>query len=232
MVRIAIVDDDKAYSDALEGYILQYAGEHNVECSVVKFEDGLDFLEKNVCGHDIIFLDVEMPYKDGFKTAKKIREADSDVVIVFITNLAQYAIKGYEVEAMDYIVKPVSYARFKITFQKALSNAQRNQQERVIVTEKYGKRRLPIKTIYYIESFGHKLVYHTCSGEIETWDSMSETEQRLKEFGFSRCNNSYLVNLRFVDRVEGDLIFLQDQTLKIGRLKRKGFLDDLTQFRL
>ena len=109
MIRVAIVEDEAAVRDQLMGYVQRYMRQYNAQIEVTMFTDGVEILEGYRPVYDIIFLDVEMQHLDGMETASRIRALDSDVLLIFITNMAQYAIKGYEVDALDYVLKPVSY---------------------------------------------------------------------------------------------------------------------------
>lgn len=112
MTRIAIVEDEAAVREQLAGYVQRYTRQYGTQFEVTMFTDGVEILEDYRPVYDIIFLDVEMQHLDGMETARRIRELDSDVLLIFITNMAQYAIKGYAVGALDYVLKPVPYFAF------------------------------------------------------------------------------------------------------------------------
>ncbi|MFR3923535.1 MAG: LytR/AlgR family response regulator transcription factor [Dysosmobacter welbionis] len=101
MLKIAVVEDQTEVRESLCQFIRQYAGEQGLQAEVEPFADGAVIAEEYQPGYDIIFLDVEMPRLGGFGAAERIRAVDPDVVLVFVTNMAQYAIKGYEVDALD-----------------------------------------------------------------------------------------------------------------------------------
>ena len=109
MAKIAVVEDNDAMRAQLCGFIAQYAQESGHQLDVTAFSDGAQLVEPYRPGFDIIFLDIEMPKLGGMPTAERIRRQDPDVVLVFVTNMAQYAIRGYEVDALDFVLKPVSY---------------------------------------------------------------------------------------------------------------------------
>ena len=111
-MRIAIVEDEQACADTLQKYLQQYGQEFSQELDVTQYENGAVFLWEFRSQFDIILLDISMPVMDEMETARQIRKIDSDVVLLFVTSLSQYAIRGYEVNAMDYILKPVSYFAF------------------------------------------------------------------------------------------------------------------------
>ena len=114
MFKVAIVEDSIKDFTLLKSYLEQYEKENNIEFNIQCFENGIRFLDKFSANYDIIFMDIDMPYMNGLEVSKKIREIDKTVVLIFVTNLSQYAVNGYEVEALDYIVKPISYFNFSI----------------------------------------------------------------------------------------------------------------------
>ena len=112
MIRIAIVEDDPAYREQLKTYVSNYEKEYEEQFRLSVFTDGLEFIEAFHADYDIVFMDIRMKHLDGMETARKIRLQDHNCIIIFITNLAQYALQGYEVEAMSYILKPIQYFAF------------------------------------------------------------------------------------------------------------------------
>ena len=127
MLKIAVVEDQTEVRESLCQFIRQYAGEQGLQAAVDPFADGVVIAEGYQLGYDIIFLDVEMPRLGGFGAAERIRAVDPDVVLVFVTNMAQYAIKGYEVDALDYVLKPVSYGAFCTKLSRAIQRVQRRK---------------------------------------------------------------------------------------------------------
>mgnify|MGYP001632116583 CR=1 FL=1 len=127
MTRIAIVEDEAAVREQLAGYVQRYTRQYGTPFEVTEFADGMEILEDYRPQFDIIFLDVEMKHLDGMETARRIRERDGGVLIVFITNMAQYAIRGYAVGALDYVLKPVPYFAFSQQLQKALGQLKKRE---------------------------------------------------------------------------------------------------------
>ena len=127
MAKIAVVEDNDAMRAQLCGFIAQYAQESGHQLDVTAFSDGAQLVEPYRPGFDIIFLDIEMPKLGGMPTAERIRRQDPDVVLVFVTNMAQYAIRGYEVDALDFVLKPVSYYQFSTKLERALQRIQRRR---------------------------------------------------------------------------------------------------------
>lgn len=120
MIRVAIVEDDAEVQGVLQEYVRRYTRQYGTEFEVSVFADGVDLLEDYRAVYDIIFLDVEMKHLDGMATAERIRQMDADVILIFITNMAQYAIRGYSVGALDYVLKPVPYFAFRSSCSRPL----------------------------------------------------------------------------------------------------------------
>lgn len=229
MLRIACVDNVKEITDLMTNYLMRFGEEKDVELDAAAFQGGWAFLEAKQ-PFDIVFFDVDMPDLDGMSTAKELRKYDDRCIIIFLTNWAQYAINGYEVGALDFLVKPLSYSTFCLRFQRAVDAAHRNRQEDIVVTEKYGKRRIGIRDILFVETERHKLIYHTVSGPVETWEAMKPVAERLVPYGFALCNSGVLVNLRCVEKVEKNSIWVAKKELPVSRSKKKSFLDALTSY--
>lgn len=119
-MRIAIVDDDAKERSLLKDYAERYAEEKKLDFGIVEFDSGLNFSADYAEPFDIILLDIEMPHLDGLKVAREIRKVDTAAVIIFITRMAQYAIKGYEVDALDFMLKPVTYFNLSAKLSRAM----------------------------------------------------------------------------------------------------------------
>lgn len=231
MVSIAVVEDDEKQIEQTERYIRDFGKETGQTFNVTVFRDGLALLDRYKPIYDIVFMDIEMPDLNGLDTAKKLRELDSAVIIMFMTNMQQYAIRGYEVEALDYMVKPVGYFTFALKLKKAIKKLGRSAEAFLSIPQENGIMRLETSRIRYIEVINHRLVYHTDDGKYEARGSLTETENKLAQYDFSRCNHCYLVNLRAVQGIRGNMVVIAGEELQISRPKRKAFLDDLANFR-
>ena len=180
MLKIAVVEDQQEVRDELCRFIRQYAAENSLQVEVLPIEDGAVIAEHYEPGYDIIFMDVEMPGLDGFGAAEKIRAVDADAVLVFVTNMAQYAIKGYEVDALDYVLKPVSYGAFCTKLSRAIQRVQRRKGGQVALQlSGGGMQLLDTGDILYLETRNRMLYYHTSSGVYSVRSSLQSAEQEL-----------------------------------------------------
>ena len=151
MIKIAIVEDEFSQTELMREYVARYCKEKNIKYSITTFGNGLDFVTGYRPGFDAVFMDIKMPLIDGMEAAEKLREVDKDVVLIFVTNMAQLAIKGYKVNAMDFMVKPVSYFDFSLEMDKICAEHQRRSTDFVWVKSSGILRRVDYEDIYYIE---------------------------------------------------------------------------------
>lgn len=225
-MRIAIVDDDKEEREELQGYVQIYCKERKVSCECQMFSSCMDFVSDYI-PFDIVLLDIEMPDMDGLTGAKKLRKLDEHVVIIFITHMAQYAIRGYEVDALDFMVKPVSYFNLSLKLTKAMKIVSRR---RVFSIVSAGSTViLGDSDIYYIEGYNQYVVYHTKTGTYKVHSSLKAAEEKLGS-SFSRCNNSFIVNLNYISRIDGTSVQVGEDVLSISRGKKKSFMDSVNRF--
>ena len=230
MIQVAIVEDDKNYAASLKKYILRYEEEQNIKFSVEWFEDGEDIAEEYKGHFDIILMDIEMQFMDGMSAAKKIREVDEEVIIMFITNSPQYAMQGYAVDALDYVLKPINYYAFSQRLTRALSKMKKQEETYLTLNYRGGVQKIRISDLYYVEVRDHDLIYHTKDGNLMIRGTMREAEENLKEESFFRCNKAYLVNLEYVDGFENGDALVAGERLMVSRARKKEFLDALNNY--
>ena len=230
MIHIAIVDDEAAYVAQIQEYLKQYEGECGESFKVSVFSDGDSIVHKYRSQYDIILMDVEMKFMDGMTAAEEIRKTDSEVVIIFITKTPQYAIRGYAVQALDYLLKPLSYFAFTQCLGRAISRMKNRISRAVTLNIKGGAARFDSGDIYYVESRGHSMIYHTKTGEYESTTTMKEAEEALGDLGFFRASKWYLINLAHVDGVYDGYAKLMDKTLTVSRARKKEFMEALTAY--
>lgn len=230
MIHIAIVDDEESYVSEIQKYLNQYSRESGETIKTTVFNDGDSIVHKYRSQFDIILMDVEMRFMDGMSAAEEIRRADSEVVIIFITQTPQYAIRGYAVEALDYLLKPISYFAFSQCLGRAISRMKKRRSKPITVNIKGGTARFDAHDIYYVESSGHSMIYHTSSGSYESSSTMREIEESLSELGFFRASKWYLINLAYVDSYRDGELVLGGTALSVSRARRRELFEALNAY--
>lgn len=229
-MQIAIVDDSGRDAEHLEKYLHRFSEEADQAVQIRHYPNAEQFLSGYRFGCDLVIMDIDMPGRNGIEAARVLRRTDPDVVLMFVTNMPQYALAGYEVEAVDYVLKPVAYQDFALKLRKALRYIRRNRDEKIALQTTEGVVRLSVKEITYVESMLHYLTYHTEVRDYRVRQTMEEAERNLRPFLFARCSKSFLVNLRYVRAIEKDDVVVNTVRLKMSRGKRKEFVDSFAQF--
>lgn len=231
MVNIAIVEDEASAYRTLQTILDTYARENGVTFRTKHFQDAVSFLADYKKGYDIVFMDIELPGLNGMNAAFKLREFDKQIIIIFVTNMAQYAVRGYEVDALYYIIKPINYQNTAYKLKRALSILSANSNAEIVLPQANGLVRLSSQTLTYVEINSHKLIYHTEDNAYIAYGSLSDVEKKLRPHHFFRCNNCYLVNARYIASISGFTItLLNGETLQISHPKKKQFMLDIANW--
>lgn len=229
-MKIAIVEDNLQDAELLKNYLQQYASENDEDYMIHHYLEAAGFLEE---GDDfsLVIMDIDMPGINGIDAAKRMREQGKETVLMFVTNMPQYALQGYSVEAIDYVLKPISYQDFTMKMKKAERYIRQTLDRKLLLQTTAGMVRISARDILYVESSLHYVTFHMESGEEHRLRSkLKEIEEQLPSGSFVRCNASYLVNLRFAEAVEREDALVGGHRLKISRGYRKEFLKRLAQY--
>ena len=231
MTSICIVEDELSQAELLKKYINKYGNATKQPFNITHLSDGIDLVDDYKGQFDIILLDIQMKHLDGMAAAEKIRKVDSDVIIIFITSTVQYAVQGYAVDALGYVLKPVPYTQFEQLFDKAITRVNAKKQHvyvKVSVDDKQIK--LDCDTISYIESQRNNVIIHTDERDYITAGPLKKFDEMLMEHGFSKCHNAYIVNLSRVEAVQKEEVLLTNGLeLPISRARKKEFMAALTE---
>ncbi|MCD8286304.1 MAG: LytTR family DNA-binding domain-containing protein [Clostridia bacterium] len=235
MLKIAVVENEADQADELKRYVGQFAVESGEACVCSVFLNGVDFLTDYPNDYDAVFLDIDMPLMDGMTIAERLRGGIDQVVsIIFVTNLAQFALKGYRVNAMDFLVKPVGYYEVASELKKISGMKQDRMKEFAWFNVNNTMQRVSYADILYIEVISHYIYIHTRTDVISFRGAMKDVQDSLDMNTFSRCHNSYIVNLRYVVKVDSNALTVTldgvDKAILISRSRRKAFLDDLMSY--
>lgn len=227
-VNIAIVEDNIDDLKRLSECLYKYAQNCTYTFSIHHFSSGESFLDSPVSFH-LVFMDIELPGIDGLETSKRLRNSSEEEVLVMVTNMVQYAIHGYAVKAIDYIVKPVMYEQLSLKMPGFLSTIKRKQKS-LLIKQKNSLTKIGINQIRYIEIFKHDVLIQIENDHLECHGTLKEFEDELTGCGFVKCSQSCLVNLNYVTSFSGDNVIVDGHTLQVSRREKKSFSDAFIRY--
>ena len=234
-MRVAIIDDEQAQRDTLKAYLERFSAENGFRFDVDEFSSGDALLTDYHLIYDIMLFDIDMPGTNGINTARQVREMDEWVTILFITNMAQYAINAFEVEAADYIIKPIEYYDFVMKFRRAVKRATRRSNRELTLDTVEGICQVRVPDIVYVEALDHYLTYHlreTAVGPsaLKVRGNIGEHEPMLAPYHFCRVHKSFLVNLAHVELIRTSEVVLNGASIPIGRRYKKALMENYMRF--
>jgi DNA-binding LytR/AlgR family response regulator len=231
MYKIAIVEDEEKQVAILKKFLHQYEKEKSVDFQLDFYSDGDEIVEGFDCSYDLILMDIMMQFMDGMTAAEEIRKKDESVFIIFITNMVNYAIKGYQVGAFDYILKPIQYFQLEKSLTRALSKLNKDDNSAYInIKTNNGAHRISLNDIYFIDSYGHYLTFHTNKGEYTVYMRVKDLEAELSGKDFFRVNKGVIVNLRHIDGFDEGCCIIGEERLAVSRSRKKEFMEALTYY--
>lgn len=230
MYKVAIVDDDARIREQLQSYIQNYQEKTGVQFQLQVFGFAELFLTNYRPVFDLVLMDIDMPGINGLDAARRMRELDEKAVLIFVTNLAQYAIKGYEVAATDFVVKPVDYQKFEHKLTRALKYVPDRQSPSLLLKTETGTATVSMDDITYIEVQGHTVSYHTRKEVFRIRGSLKQTQEELNDPRFFACDKCYLVNLGYVEALDGNALTAGGERINVSRAKKKAFMDALAAY--
>lgn len=229
MVRIAIVEDEPEQAAILRGMIERFSRESGSEFDVSVFPDGKDFVFSG--GHfDIAFLDIQMECMDGMSAARKIRETNNEMIIIFVTNLSEYAIEGYSVSALTFILKPLRYEVLRMAAERALVIVNKHPEKALTVKTDKGTVKIKPAQLYYVEIENRRLALRTANGVFYCTETMQRMEDQLDPERFFRCHVAFLVNLDHVARIDKSGAIVAGDHVLVSKYRKKEFMNALTRY--
>ena len=226
-MKIAVCEDEIKQQDHVQELLAAWKKQTGSCLDVDFFTSGEPFLTSWQSGvrYDMVFLDIHMAGMDGMKTALRIRQLDEQLLIVFLTSRMEYVLKGYEVNAWRYLLKPVHPSEFFLCLNKAKELSDREQNYFVIFTNnRYIK--VVYEDITYIESFGHYIEINTTEKSFQTRIGISQMEERLPEY-FFRCHRSYLINTKRITELRDQQVLIGEKVLPLSGKRRQELIDKM-----
>lgn len=231
MYHVLIVEDEKAAADALQNALARYGDECGERFGVTWAPSPLAVDEKDG-PYDLIFMDIDMPGMNGMEAAEELRERDQVTPLIFVTNLATYAVHGYAVDALDFIVKPFSYGDFALRMGRAMRLMRRDEGRAITVRTKEGVRIFHRRDLVFLEVRDHALVYHLADGgQLLKRGSLRSAETELGDEPFLKVSSGCIINMSHVKSVQDSAITLSTgDVVWISRANKRRCLDSIAVF--
>lgn len=230
MIRIAVCDDEKNMSDQIRKLVSDFFRAKNWEVSIRQFSCGEELLryDKPV---DVLFLDIQMEGTDGMETARRLRERGFRGVLIFVTVLREMVFSAFDVQAYDYLVKPLRKEAFERTMERLFTSLQNAGQTGLLVRKGYDSRIIPLTDIVFCESIDRKIYLHLISSEVvDYYERIENLESKLGS-GFFRCHRSYLIHLKYLKNYQNGTAYMEGgREIPVSRLRAGTFSQVILQY--
>lgn len=223
-MRTIIIDDEPKAIDLIKSYLAHY---ENIDL-IQSFRNGisaLEFINSNKV--DLIFLDINMPHLSGIQLAKAINGSGE---IIFTTAYSEFAAESYNLDAVDYLLKPISFERFALAISKLKRYSENNISDKKPIMIKSGKEtaRIKVDEILYLEKEGNYITYFLHSHKTISRQSIAQSLQSLPDY-FIQVHKSYIINTKQIDSFQKNYITIKGKNIPLGQLFRKGFLKKIEE---
>lgn len=228
MYRVLIVEDEAEAAKSLEALVRRYGKEHGLDLEIAWAQTAPAMFEDHR-HHDVCLLDIDLPAINGMDAARLLRTYDQRLRIIFVTNLALYAVRGYEVDALGFIVKPATYAAVSMNLDRAFRDIRLDARATFLVPDNDNVHIVDFSTFLYAEAGRHKVAYHLAGGKTLTVrGTLRELEERLADAPVIRVSRALLVNMDMVSALRGDdLVMVGGTRLHIPRDRRREIAETL-----
>lgn len=229
MVEIAICDDERVFCEMLAQKTSAYMERSGEPFNISSFSCAEELLSCS-CRLDILLLDIQMPGTDGMRLARKLREMGSHSAIIFVTAIKEQVWDAFELEAVDYICKPIDENRLHDALKRALKRTDSKTEKQLFIKRMNWCQSVKISDIYYCEVINRKVYLHTSRGVIDYYSKIENVEEQL-DYRFVRCHRSYLVNLdHFAKYANGFVTLADGAQIPVSRLRHQAFMDAMMQY--
>ena len=230
MIHIAICDDEKHMVDHIKALVSNFFRKKNREIHLRTFLSGKELLSYN--GQiDILFLDVQMKGMDGMETARKLRADQFRGILIFITVLKEMVFQSFEVQAYDYLVKPIDEKQFEKTMERLYVSMQNTGEDSLLVQKGYEGRIILKDEIVFCEVIDRKIYLNLASGEVVDYYERIENLETKLDNRFYRCHRSYLINLKHLKGYKNGTACMDNgKEIPVSRLRSKEFSSVVLQY--
>ncbi len=230
MIRIAICDDEKTMSDNIKSMVTHFFRSKNTDTVIVQFSCGEDLLNHDT-PIDILFLDIQMKTLNGMETAKKLRARGFKGFLIFITILKELVFESFDVQAYDYLVKPIKESHFQKTMERLFASMQTANETSLLVQKGYERTIIPSDEIVFCEIIDRKVYLHLTSSEVvDYYERIEHLETKLGS-SFFRCHRSFLINLRHLKSYKNSTAYMENgRQIPVSRLRSKEFSNVILRY--
>lgn len=230
MINIAICDDEVYMLNLLTEKVLGFFKQENMEIAVFPFQSGKALLD---CDKklDIVFLDIQMGEPNGLETAKELRSRGYGGFLIFITVLQEYVFNAFEVQAFDYLVKPLQEDNFSRTMGRLLLSIRSHKEKQLLIQKGTEWSIVPFDDIVYCEIINRKVYLHLKDEPVLDYYDKIETLERKLDERFFKCHRSYLINLQYLKSYKAGQAYLTNgETIPVSRLRGDEFSTVILQY--
>ncbi|MGG2469302.1 LytR/AlgR family response regulator transcription factor [Paraclostridium bifermentans] len=223
MIKIVICEDNFSCREKLKENLEIILNKLTNQFEIIVFNCGEDLIDNYPEDVDIFLLDIQMKKLTGMGVAKKIREKDKSCEIIFITGLIDYVQNGYEVRAYRYLLKPIKLEDLKKHIISCIKQIYERRENYLIIKNQGMIKKIKIHEILFLEVINRDILIHTGDQTYTTKTSMKNLEKELSKFNFFRCHNSFLINLKYIDCIQKNIVLINNEEIPISRQKADEF---------
>lgn len=221
MINIGICDDELHYRSKIKDILKEILSSFPIDYRIYEFSSGEELLNIYPKNLDILIMDIQMKIINGMDTARKIRAFDEKLEIIFMTSFVEFMQEGYEVKAYRYILKPINERKISKNILPCINEIMKKRNNYLTINVKNYVDRIKIDSIIYIETDRPNILIYTHDNMYTTKMGISKIEKILSEYGFFRCHNSYIVNLKLVESMNGNTVLVNGKEIPISKYRIK-----------
>lgn len=237
MIHIAICDDNIEELSNMGCLINEYRLSKHLNCEHAVFHNGFELISALEKGNhfDLYCMDIIMPVFSGIEVAREVREFDKNASIIFLTSSSEYALESYSVNAINYVLKPISKGKLFPALDKVLEQMKIEQDDAIVVKSNEGIQKILLSNLVFTEVSGRNVFYHLISGKvIECAESFASVCENMLKYGcFIKTHRSYIVNMQYIDTIDNNRLTLQTlSSVPIAQGKTRGIKERYLAFQM